>query len=161
QPPPDANRLNFTKPTGPACPEGKTVHNLNALQSGIHSWSETIRLEDPAELEAITAAFLLDFHPTGANQLALVDALAAAEWTQRRFRRVEAHLWNYRLERLDEKLTRAQFQDDSFQHTGPLGQAYQDALDAFNRIQRRVDFTNRLYLRTLKVLQNLQSAAVG
>src|SRR5438093_1234000 len=161
QAPPDANRLNSKKSNGPASPESKTVHSLNGLESGIHSWSETIRLEDPAELEAITAAFLLDFHPTGANQLSLVDALASAEWTQRRLRRLEAHLWNYRLERLDEKLTRAQFQDESFQHTGPLGQAYQDALDAFNRIQRRVDSTNRLYLRTLKVLQDLQSAAVG
>src|SRR6266699_919477 len=138
QAPPDANRLNSKTSTSPASPESQTVHNLNALESGIHSWSETIRLEDPAELEAITAAFLLDFHPTGANQLSLVDALASAEWTQRRLRRVEAHLWNHRVEALDDNLTRAQYVDDSIQHRWPLGQAYHGAVDTFNRLHRRI-----------------------
>ena len=46
----------------------------------------------------------------------------------------EADLWNHRVECLDNNLTRAQFTDDSFQHTGPLGHAYHDALDSFNRL---------------------------
>ena len=153
----DANRLNSQKSTGPTSPEGKAVSSLNALKSGIDAHSEIIRDEDPAALAALSAAFHLEHHPTGATQLSLVDTLVSAEWTQRRLRRVEANLWNYRLECLDETLTRAEFMDDSIQHNSPLGHAYHDALDDFNRIQRRIDSTNRLYLRTLKVLQDLQA----
>src|SRR5437868_1015 len=154
----DANRLNSKKSTGPTSPEGKAVSRLNALKSGIYAESAINRHEDPDELDALTAAFLLEFQPVGANQLALVDTLVSAEWTQRRLRRVEAELWNHRVEALDDNLTRAQYMDDSIQHRWPLGQAYHGTLDTFNRIQRRIDATNRLYLRTLKVLQDLQSA---
>jgi hypothetical protein len=153
----DANRLNSQKSTGPTSPEGKAVSALNALKSGIHAYSEIIKHEDPAELAALTAGFLLDFHPIGHNQLALVDTLVSAEWTQRRLRRVEADLWNYRVECLDQNLSHADFLDDSIKHNSPLGQAYHGALDDFNRIQRRLDSTNRLYLRTLKVLMDLQA----
>jgi hypothetical protein len=153
----DANQPNSQKSTGPTSPKGKAVSSLNALKSGIHARSEIMRDEDPAELAALSAAFLLDFHPTGHNQLALVDTLVSAEWTQRRLRRVEADLWNYRVECLDQNLTHAEYIDDSIKHIGPLGHAYQDALDDFNRIQRRLDSNNRLYLRTLKALTDLQA----
>jgi hypothetical protein len=161
----DANHLNSQKSTGPTSPEGKAASSRNALESGIDAHSEIIRDEDPAELEALSAAFHLEHHPTGATQLSLVDTLVSAEWTQRRLRRVEADLWKYRLECLDQTLTHGEYIDESIQHNSPLGQAYHGALDAFTRIQRRIDGTNRLYLRTLKVLQDLQAlqsaAAVG
>ena len=155
----DANRLNSQKSTGPTSPEGKAVSSLNALKSGIDACSEIIKHEDPAALDALTAAFLLRFHPADDNECSLVDTLVSAEWTQRRLRRVEADLWNYRVECLDQTLTHGEYIDESIQHNSPLGQAYHGALDAFTRIQRRIDGTNRLYLRTLKVLQDLQSAA--
>jgi hypothetical protein len=153
----DANRLNSQKSTGPTSPEGKAISSLNALKSGIDAHSEIINDEDPATLAALSAAFHLEHHPTGHNQLALVDTLVSAEWTQRRLRRVEADLWKYRVECLDQTLTHGEYIDESIQHNSPLGQAYHGALDAFNRIQRRIDGTNRLYLRTLKVLQDLQA----
>jgi hypothetical protein len=152
----DANRLNSQESTGPTSPEGKAASSLNALKSGIHADSHIIRGEDPAELEALTAAFLLQFQPAGPNQLALVDTLIAAEWTQRRLRRIEAQLWNYQVECLDKNLTHAEWIDESIQHNSPLGHAYQDALEPFTRLQRRIDGTNRMYLRTLQALQALQ-----
>jgi hypothetical protein len=45
------------------------------LKSGIDAHSEIIRGEDPAELEALTAAFLIEHHPTGANQVAHAAAI--------------------------------------------------------------------------------------
>jgi len=158
----NANRLNSQKSTGPASPEGKAASSLNALKSGIHATSHIIPGEDPAALDALTAAFLLEFQPTGPNQLALVDTLIAAEWTQRRLRRIEAELWNSRNESLDP--THAELSDYPPNPTSPfpaLGHSYPDAIDPFLRIQRRIDGTNRLYLRTLQVLQNLQTAPVG
>jgi hypothetical protein len=155
----DANRRNSQKSTGPTSPEGKAASSLNALKSGIHASSHIISGEDPAELEALTAAFLRHHRPAGPNQLALVDTLIAAEWTQRRLRRIEAELWAYQIGSLDKNLTRDEFVDASFQHNSPLGHAYQDALEAFTRLQRRIESTSRMYLRTLKTLQDLQAEA--
>jgi hypothetical protein len=157
----NANRLNSQKSTGPASPEGKAASSLNALKSGIHAASHIIQGEDPAALEALTAAFHIEFQPTGPNQLALVDTLIAAEWTQRRLRRIEAELWNSRDESLDP--THAELSDyppNPIQFP-TLGHSYPDALDPFLRIQRRIDATNRMYLRTLQVLHDLHKPAVA
>src|SRR3984893_388885 len=153
-----ANRLNSKKSTGPTSPEGKATSSLNALKSRIEAASDIIRDADPAALQALSPASHRELHPPGHNQLALVDPLVAAEWPQRRLRRVEADLWKYRVECLDQTLTHGEYIDESIQHNHPLGQAYHGALDAFTRIQRRIDGTNRLYLRTLKALRDLQSA---
>jgi len=155
----NANRRNAQKSTGPTSPDGKARSSLNALKSGIDAWSHIIPGEDPAELEALTARFLLHFHPSDPVQLSLVDALISAEWIQRRLRRIEAQLWNYQIECLDKNLSHADFLDASIQHNSPIGHAFHAALDPFTRIQRRIDATNRMYLRTLKALQGLQTAA--
>src|SRR5467141_632286 len=152
----NANRLNAQKSTGPTSPEGKARSALNALKSGIDAWSHIIPGEDPAELEALTEQYLLHFRPADPVQLSLVDTLVSTEWIQRRLRRIEAQLWNYQVECLDKNLTREEFLDASIQHNSPLGHSYQDALDPFTRIQRRIDATNRMFLRTLKALQDLQ-----
>jgi hypothetical protein len=157
----NANRLNAQKSTGPTSAEGKAISSLNALKSGIDAWSHIIPGEDPAELEALTAAFMLHFHPADPIQLSLVDTLISAEWIQRRLRRIEAQLWNYQVECLDKNLSHADFIDASIQHNSPLGHAFHAALDPFTRIQRRIEGTNRMYLRTLKALQELQTAAAS
>jgi hypothetical protein len=144
----NANRLNAQKSTGPTSPEGKAASRLNALKSGIDAHTQIIPGEDPAELEALAQEFHLHFHPADPNQLSLVDALVDAEWTQRRLRRIEAQLWTLWVERLH----------PSDRQNSPLGRAYSNALDQFTRIQRRIDANNRLYLRTLKALQDLQAA---
>jgi hypothetical protein len=155
----NANRLNAQKSTGPKSPAGKAASSLNALKSGIDAWSHIIPGEDPAELEALTAAYLLHYQPADPTQLSLVDTLISTEWIQRRLRRIEAQLWNYQLECLDKNLTHAEFIDASIQHRSPLGHAFHTALDPFSRLQRRIDATNRMFLRTLKALQDLQAAA--
>jgi hypothetical protein len=155
----DANRLNSQKSTGPTSPVDKAASSLNALKSGVHAQSHIIPGEDPAALDALTAAFLLHHQPADPNQLALVDTLIAAEWTQRRLRRIEAELWNSRNECLDPTLTRLSATLPNPIQFPTLGHSSPDALDPFIRIQRRIDGTNRMYLRTLQVLQNLQVGA--
>jgi len=154
----NANRLNAQKSTGPITPEGKARSALNALKSGIDAWSHIIPGEDPAQLEALTEQFLQHYQPADPVQLSLVDTLISTEWIQRRLRRIEAQLWNYQVECLDKNLSHAEFIDAAIQHNSPIGHAYQDALEPFTRIQRRIDGTNRMFLRTLKALQDLQAA---
>src|SRR5713101_218116 len=157
----NANRLNAQKSTGPTSPERKAASSLNALKSGIDAWSHIIPGEDPAELEALTEQFLQHYRPADPVQLSLVDTLVSTEWIQRRLRRIEAQLWNYQVECLDKNFTHAEFIDISIQHNSPIGHAYQDALEPFTRIQRRIDGTNRMFLRTLKALQDLQATAAA
>ena len=157
----NANRLNAQKSTGPTSPEGKARSALNALKSGIDAWSTIICGEDPAELETLTEQFLQHYRPADPVQLSLVDTLISTEWIQRRLRRIEAQLWNYRVDILDQTLTRAEFVDPAIQRNSPLGHAFHAALDPFTRIQRRIDGTNRMFLRTLKALQDLQAAAAS
>src|SRR6266516_87711 len=107
----NANRLNAQKSTSPTSPEGKAISALNVLKSGIDAWSKIISGADPAELEALTEQFLLHYRPADPVQLSLVDTLISTEWIQRRLRRVEAQLWNYRVDILDQGLTRAEFVD--------------------------------------------------
>jgi hypothetical protein len=157
----NANRLNAQKSTGPKSREGKAASSLNALKSGIDAWSHIIPGEDPADLEALTVQFLLHYRPTGPTELSLVDTLISTEWIQRRLRRIEAQLWNYQVECLDKNLADAESIDASIQHNSPLGHAFHAALDPFSRLHRRIDATNRMFLRTLKALQDLQSAAAS
>ena len=156
----DANRINSQKSTGPTSPAGKAVSSLNALKSGIDAQSEIIRDEDPAALAALSAAFHLEFHPVGPNQLALVDTLIAAEWTQRRLRRIEAQLWTTRDRSYDPSYAEESATPNPPTRFLPLGHSFPDALDPFLRIQRRINGTNRLYLRTLQVLQDLRKATM-
>ena len=153
----NANRLNAQKSTGPTSPEGKARSAMNALKSGIDAFSQIIPGEDPAELEALAALFLLHYRPTDPAQVALVDTLISTEWIQRRLRRIEAQLWHYRVECLD--LNFNYTQDPPLEHSSPIGHAFEHALDPFTRLQRRIDATNRMFLRTLKALQELQAAA--
>src|SRR5260221_14496243 len=143
----NANRRNAQKSTGPTSPEGKAASSLNALKSGIDAWSHIIPGEDPAELEALAASFHNHYQPADPVQLSLVDTLVSTEWIQRRLRRIEAQLWNYQVECLDKNLTRTEFLDVQIQHRSPLGHAYQDGLDPFTRLHRRIDATNRIFLR--------------
>src|ERR1051326_7398281 len=74
----NANRLNALKSTGPPSPEGKARSSLNALKSGIDAWSHIIPGEDPAELEALTAAFHNHYQPAGPTHLSLLGPPAPA-----------------------------------------------------------------------------------
>src|SRR5689334_1485043 len=137
----NANRLNAQKSTGPTSPEGKARSALNALKSGIDACSTIICGEDPAELEALTEQFLEHYRPADPVQLSLVDTLISTEWIQRRLRCIETQLWNYRVDILDQGLTRAEFVAPSLQRNSPLGHAFHAALEPFTRLQRRIDAT--------------------
>ena len=140
----EANRRNSLHSTGPRTPEGKAVSRFNALKSGIHAEAQIIPGEDPAELEALSAGYYEQFHPASPIQCFLVDTLVHADWQLRRMRRLEAQLWTSQLSEIKED--------------APLGRAYVQSLDAFTRLQRRIDATERSYYRALKQLLEVASA---
>jgi len=88
-----ANRLNAQKSTGPRSAEGKARSSMNALKTGIDANSLIIQHESPGRLEALADEYYDRFQPTTPEQRMLVDTLVDSEWLLRRFRRVEAQLW--------------------------------------------------------------------
>jgi hypothetical protein len=146
-----ANRRNAMKSTGPRSVEGKAASRLNALKSGIDAQSAVIRGEDPAVLEDLALDYHHRFRPATPEQSFLVDTLVHSEWLLRRLRKVEAQLWESEL--LDAERW------DRFRKKCPLGDAFFHALNAFTRLQRRIDSTERSYHRALADLRRLQAGA--
>jgi hypothetical protein len=119
---------------------------MNALKSGIDAKSQIIRGENAAALEALAADYYHRFHPTTPELRMLVDTLIDAEWNLRRFRTVEAQLWE------KEALSAYKPNQDVI-----LAQAYWSGVDRFARLQRRVDTAHKNYRTALQDLQRLQA----
>jgi hypothetical protein len=138
-----ANRRNATKSTGPRTPQGKARSSQNALKSGIDSHAQIIHNESPADLERLKFEYHGRFLPDTPEQRMLVDTLIDCEWLLRRFRRVEAEIWQEGM--------RNQV------HCTILGESFDRMEETFARLQRRVDATQRNYRNALHELQRLQA----
>ena len=135
-----ANRRNALQSTGPRSDEGKAVSRFNALKTGIQAKSQVIPGEDPAEFAQLAADYHTQFQPATPLERFLVDTLANADWQLRRFRTVEARLWEQSLAPEDPD----------------LGQAYDTHLQTFVRLHRRIESIERSYFRALQQLQRTQ-----
>ncbi|HEX3748093.1 MAG TPA: hypothetical protein VHW09_29385 [Bryobacteraceae bacterium] len=138
-----ANRRNALKSTGPRTPEGKARSSQNALKSGIDSHAQIIHGETPADLERLKFDYHDRFLPPTPEQRMLVDTLIDCEWLLRRFRRIEAEIWQEGM--------RNQV------HCTILGESFNRMDETFARLQRRVDMTQRNYRNALHELQRLQA----
>jgi hypothetical protein len=144
-----ANRLNARKSTGPRSSEGKARSSLNALKTGIDANSLIIQHESAGRLEALADEYHDRFHPTTPEQRMLVDTLVDSEWLLRRFRRVEAQLWQQGFP----DATSGIFDVN-------LAVAFRKTCDEFSRLQRRIDMTHRHYRDALQELERLQAQEI-
>ena len=120
---------------------------MNALKTGIDAGTHIIQHESPSRLEALADEYYDRFHPTTPEQRMLVDTLVDSEWLLRRFRRVEAQLWQQGFP----NVTDAIFDVN-------LAVAFRKTCDEFSRLQRRIDMTHRHYRHALQELERLQAA---
>jgi hypothetical protein len=144
----EANRLNAQKSTGPRSVEGRAAVRFNALKSGIDAQSQVIPGEDPAALALLAAEYHDRYQPATPEVRALVDTLVTAEWLQRRFRTLEAQLFQF-------NITRVIREEKGLQ----IAQAYDRDSDTFDRLQRRINAVERSFHRTLQTLQKIESRA--
>jgi hypothetical protein len=141
-----ANRRNAQKSTGPRSPQGKARSSMNALKTGIDAGTHIIQHESPARLEALADEYYDRFHPTTPEQRMLVDTLVDSEWLLRRFRRVEAQLWQQGFPDIKDAIFDVN-----------LAIAFRKTWDEFSRLQRRIDMTHRHYRHALQELGRLQA----
>ena len=144
----EANRLNAQKSTGPRSAEGKAAVRFNALKTGIDAQSQVIPGEDPAALALLAAEYYDRYQPATPEVRALVDTLVTAEWLQRRFRALEAQLWQYNFQGLYHPTEGLE-----------VAQVYNRDSETFGRLQRRIDAADRSYHRALAALRKIESRA--
>jgi hypothetical protein len=119
---------------------------MNALKTGIDANAHIIQHESAGRLEALADEYHDRFHPTTPEQRMLVDTLVDSEWLLRRFRRVEAQLWQQGFP----NATSGIFDVN-------LAIAFRKTCDEFSRLQRRIDMTQRHYRNALHELERLQA----
>ena len=139
-----ANQLNSQHSTGPRTEAGKAISRLNALKSGIDAKLTIIPGEDPAELEQLTADYIGRYQPVTPEARTLVDILITSDWQLRRLRRAEATLWNYSM---------SNNKDKPF----PMANALVNHAATFDRLQRRINSTQRNFERALAELRRVQA----
>lgn len=143
----EANRLNSKKSTGPRPAEGNAASSKNALKSGIDAKSLVIDGEKPADLEALTTEYFDRFQPATPEERFFVDILIRGDWQIRRLARVDAETWENEMSnanKLDEDST--------------LGHRFERGERTFERLQRRINATERSYQSALHTLQQFPSA---
>jgi hypothetical protein len=144
----EANRRNSQKSTGPRSVEGKTVSRFNALKTGIDAKSQVIPGEESAELTALAEQYRARFQPATPEQRLMIDTLVTADWRLRRYRKVEAQLWEFGIGDAGSAL----------KENCPLGYVFYRRDDTFIRLQRCIDSAERSCYRALEKLERLQSA---
>src|SRR5262245_15195000 len=119
-----ANRLNAQKSTGPRSDEGKAASRFNALKHAASAQSRIIPGEEDSALAELAAAYERQFQPVGPEERLLLEKIVAADWTQRRMRRLEAEVLNALIDE----------QDPSEEN--PLGAAFIQDANGPNALQK-------------------------
>jgi hypothetical protein len=89
----DIARENAQHSTGPRTPEGKARAAQNSTRHGLYAKSNLIRGENADAFQKLSSSFFDDLVPTGSIECELVNDMADAAWRKRRYRRIEAEIF--------------------------------------------------------------------
>ena len=153
-----ANRLNSQKSTGPRSDAGKQASRMNALKSGLHAESHTIRGEDPEALVRLTAEYHAEFRPVTPRQRELVDTVVHNTWLIRRLRLTETELHALHFQGRDDNFEE-KWRFKVLQRQYPLADSFASLETRLLRLQSRLNSLERSTRVALKELQALQAEA--
>jgi hypothetical protein len=88
----EINRANAQHSTGPKTAEGKKQSSLNALRHGLTGQIVVMPTEDLHAYQLHLNSFTDEYHPKGATESHLVQALADASWRLNRVAALETNL---------------------------------------------------------------------
>jgi hypothetical protein len=88
----EINRANAQNSTGPKTPEGKQRSALNALRHGLTSQIVVMPTEDLRAYQLHLKSFTDEYHPEGATEAHLVQALSDTAWRLNRVAALESNL---------------------------------------------------------------------
>jgi len=125
----EINRANAQHSTGPKTESGKKRSSLNALRHGLTGQIVVMPAEDLAAYQSHVKSFTDEYHPQGATEAHLVQALADTSWRLNRVAAQETNLLS-------------------------LGLAHPTAIDAPSQIQDAMSMVAALESQS-KALSNL------
>jgi hypothetical protein len=88
----EINRANAQHSTGPKTAAGKKQSSLNALRHGLTGQIVVMPTEDLEAYQSHLNSFTDEYHPQGATEFHLVQALADASWRLNRVAALETNL---------------------------------------------------------------------
>ena len=88
----EINRANAEHSTGPVTEAGKQRSSQNALRHGLTAQTVVLPQEDIEAYQSQLKSFTAEYHPKGATECNLVQALADATWRLNRIPTLEASL---------------------------------------------------------------------
>jgi hypothetical protein len=88
----EINRANSQHSTGPKTAAGKKQSSLNALRHGLTGQIVVMPTEDLEAYQSHLKSFNVEYHPQGATESHLVQALADASWRLNRVAALETNL---------------------------------------------------------------------
>jgi hypothetical protein len=88
----EINRANSQHSTGPKTEAGKNKSSLNALRHGLTGQIVVMPTEDLQAYQSHLRSFTDEYHPNGATEANLVQALADASWRLNRVAALETNL---------------------------------------------------------------------
>jgi DNA-binding TFAR19-related protein (PDSD5 family) len=96
----EINQANSQYSTGPKTEAGKQRSSLNALSHGLTSQVVVMPTEDPHAYQRHLKSLTDEYHPVGATETLLTQALADAAWRLNRVAALEANLLTASVEKL-------------------------------------------------------------
>ena len=91
----EINRANAQHSTGPQTPEGKQRSSMNSLRHGLTSQIVVMPNEDLEPYQSHLKSFTDEYHPQGATEAQLVQALADTSWRLNRVAAIEANVLKF------------------------------------------------------------------
>jgi hypothetical protein len=142
----EINRANSLHSTGPKTSEGKQRSSLNALRHGLTGQLVVMPTEDLAAYQRHLESFTSEYHPKGATEAHLVQALADSSWRLNRVAILEANLLTLAAARQPNPL------DDA---PGPV----QDALAIVGALEKQSKTLTNLSLHSQRLSRQFERTA--
>ena len=149
----EINRANSQFSTGPKTPEGKQRSSLNALRHGLTGQIVVMPTEDLQAYQSHLKSFTDEYHPHGATEANLVQALADTSWRLNRVAALEANLLTLAAARQPNPLADA---PDQIQDAFAIVAALESQSKALSNLSMHSQRLSREFERTVALLRNLQ-----
>jgi hypothetical protein len=147
------NRANAQHSTGPQSQEGKERSSLNALRHGLTGQIVVMPTEDLQAYQAHLKSFTADYHPKGATEAHLVQALADASWRLNRVAALETNVLTLGIATARSPITDAPPQ---VQDALSIAAALESQSKALSNLSMHSQRLSRQFERTVTQLRELQ-----
>jgi hypothetical protein len=147
------NRANSQHSTGPQTEAGKQRSSLNALRHGLTGQTVVMPAEDLQAYQLHLKSFTDEYHPQGATEANLVQALADASWRLNRVAAMETNLLTLGIASGISPITNAPTQiRDAFS----IAAALESQSKALSNLSLHSQRLSRQFERTVTQLRDLQ-----